>query len=303
MKKPSAFSKVLLTAIVDLTLTTHSRAQPLDLPRRVFLEVTLPSGCYKGGKLDIIVNGDEARPISLAQARKDGSDTWIIDKWRDDRKGKRFPRAPITASLRLDDSRTYCRTAEEDKDPQGGAPIARFNFRCDLQPVTSLQIATVIEGAGSFPVKYSRWLNKSPVRQDDLDCESDERGEFAGTAEINSIRFYEENVFLQLGPTQSDFAQGGLRLFSIDSRKPSAVSPGIFKRSLNRHGFPEIEEIANDHVTVTNDRRGLRIQKKGIETLQLRQNPMPNGRFPGEPISIFHEALKNLKYVDVMVDK
>src|ERR1051325_415717 len=285
---------IRLIAIVLLLVAGATRgASPDAEPRTTLVRITLSDDCYQNDSIKVVLDGNESEIWALKKRDMAGTGTWTFS-WKDRRKRK-FPGNPLSASLRLGGRRTYCRTAVEGPERGGkGESVAVFEFRCDKQEAVALKVVTVAKDTQPFKISYYRWLPKDPSpKSDDLDCSCREQGDNAGTVDLFDVRIPEELVFFEL---RADRGAVGVALFP-----PGARAPGIFLRRTGPKGVLRMDPAIRRYANPIDP--GVRLGPKGVATIQLFQRALPGADFSGLAIDIDQKLLKNLETVDFTVPR
>ena len=185
--------------------------------RSIVLYIEL-SGCAGAPEeIDVVLDGDEGSQRPVVRAK--GEDVWV-GQWTDHRKRK-FPSAPLSASVRLKNGRTYCRFATAAKDPNDRL-VAKFLFHCDYAPVRQVTVGTI--DPTSF--EYERRLPKPSRKGDPLACNCVEVGTaVSGSQNVSELLFPHENF--KISCTSSDRQGRFTQYFSTE------ISPKTWQKELS----------------------------------------------------------------------
>jgi hypothetical protein len=202
---------VIRAIAIAALMTAAAEARTL----RIRVEITGTCPRVRDVKeISVVLNGDEGRPLTLL---RDGDQRYWSAPWEDSR-SPAFPNARISASVRMDGARTYCRWADAaTKMDENSLPIADFVFECDENDVHQV---TVDAKSETF-VAYVRHLKR--VRNDALDSDCDETAEGHRKRTITHVRLPSEEVLLQLGKEKAKPGGPGLLLYS-ESRANDALT-------------------------------------------------------------------------------
>jgi len=272
-------------AVFVLLVGVSAQAQ-----RELKIKIRLFRPCSAGDRIVVVFDGDESNP-SFIPCKEDSSGVFWIPQWFDERP-KKFPEEPLSASLRLNDWRSDCRMAKEEK--AAGVPVASFKFFDDSQAVKTVKIQTEMEDDSRLPVSYVRRIEKSPIDHgDDLDCECVERDAREGSAEIRRTRFPAERVLLQLGLRKANPDGPGLLVFSNSAVRGLLTQDLKIGSAVDRRFKKDVTEIKG----------GLRLSRRGVERALLVKRSRVNGDFSSDGATVDAKLLTKLKTVEVTVEK
>ena len=258
------------------------------MAKTVNIRVTLNGSCrtlIHAEALEAILDGDEAAPLHLKQ--QEDRFHWSYD-W-DDRRKPAFPDARISASLRLEGARTYCRWSEDahNKDSRD-VPIANFTFTCDAVGTNQVTVDTKSNTAVAYVRRLPNFF-KTP-----LDCDCEETAVQPGKSEIRDVRFPGEQLLLQLGRDSADPKAPGLLVFAKKGGIPSLLIPG-------RSTKEWLIGSALDTTYAKKPGDVLTVMKDGIVKALYVQRFFPRGDFSAPAIKLDEMDLRDMDAVAITV--
>src|SRR3954466_8258314 len=214
---------VTIYAFVLLIASTH-----LVVERTIGIRVELHRCGEVHGAVEIVVDGNEETQLTLS--REDPAGHFWVSTWQDGR-DKKFPRAPLSGSLRFANGRSYGRIAQPIKGVSD-EPIAKFIFTCDDAPVRHLDIKTIPPTVFS----YERRLPLAVLQADELDWAGPEKGTVvSGFRVINDLRYPAEILTLRFHNARANATTSDLLIFNAKGKDAVAAVQELFDPDIIRN--------------------------------------------------------------------
>jgi hypothetical protein len=258
--------------------------------RKVLIHVVLKDCVGTPATVDVVLAGDEGTRRAMTPSQIPGDGAWVV-QWTDERKRK-FPRAPLSASVRFKDGRSYCQFAQPAKSEDNEELVANFVFNCDDAPVLNVRIGTIPPTIFS----YERRLPRKPTPTVPHPCQCVEKGDAAsGTRVVREVLFPLENFSVYFVNDAETSRSSDLLVLDPEGEDPAAGVPSIFD--------PFVRENA---VKLGGDPRckmeALCLQRKGIILALGQQRARARPALVPQAYSLDEKNLQKLSLLTLTVE-